>query len=182
MFNSKLKIANIDLLLNTIYSVVVEPVMNNPLRHTTIGLGTSRNYEIWKLIWVEHLSVCNYIASGNCLICMYGYYSQSKAEGHLNLLPNLLEFHLGYHHQMTLKPSQQAKLACRSTYNLLSGHLAKFQFYNKHKIQLPCFYPKLSLSIDTLAINKKQVFKVESWCWPPNFDRGCFNHPWLQRQ
>lgn len=31
MFNSKLETANIDLLLNTIYSVVVEPVMNNPL-------------------------------------------------------------------------------------------------------------------------------------------------------
>lgn len=50
MFNSKFEIANIDLLLNTIYSVVVEPVMNNPLRHTTMGLGTSRNYETWKLI------------------------------------------------------------------------------------------------------------------------------------
>lgn len=50
MFNSKLEIANIDLLLNTVYSVVVEPVMNNPLRHTTMGLGTSRNYETWKLI------------------------------------------------------------------------------------------------------------------------------------
>lgn len=90
---------------------------------------------------------------------MYGYYSQSKAEGDLNLLPNLLAFHLGYHHQVMLK---QAELACRSTYNLPSGHLAKFQFCNKHKIQLPCFYHKLSLSIDTLAINKKQVFKMES--------------------
>lgn len=145
MFNSKLEIANIDLLLNTIYSVVVEPVMNNPLRHTTMGLGTSRNYEAWKLIWAEHLSVCNYIASGNCLICMYGYYFQSKVEGHLNLLPNILAFHAGYHHQMTLKPSQQAKLVCRSTYNSLSGHLAKFQFYNKHKIQLSSFYRKLNL-------------------------------------
>lgn len=76
---------------------------------------------------------------------MHGYYSQSKVEGHLNLFPNILAFHLGYHHQMTLKPSQQAKPACRSTYNLPSGHLAKFQFCYKHKIHLPSFYHKFSL-------------------------------------
>lgn len=156
-FNSKFEIANIDLLLNTIYSVVVEPVMNNPLRHTTMGLGTSRNLETWKLIWVEHLSVCNYIASGNCLICMYGYYSQSKA-GHLNLLPNLLAFHLGHHHQMMLKPSQQAKLACKSTCNLPFGPSSSFIISTKSSFLLPT---TSSTSIDTFTINKKQVFKME---------------------
>lgn len=125
-FNHKLEIASTGLLLNTISSVVVEPVMNNPLRHTTTGLGTWRNYETWKLIWVEHLSACNYLASENSLICMYGYYSQSKAEGHLNLFPKLLAFHAGYHHEMTLNPSQQAKLAFRSICNLPLRHLVNY--------------------------------------------------------
>lgn len=130
--------------------------------------------------------MCNYTTPENCLICMYGYYSQSKAES------VSLEF---VSKAISISSRISSLDDVKNLHNRPSWLLDPFAIYLQDILLTACFITcrksRFLVSTASYYLYRYKIYPLlilgrftrqKQWCWPPNCERECFGCLGLQRQ